>query len=357
MELHKIVITGGPCGGKSSARGYVQSYFEAQGYTVLFVPETATELITGGVAPWTCGKNVDHQKCQMRLQTVKEDVFAYAASTMPKEQILMICDRGTIDNCAYMNDEEFAETLAYLGEDAVSLRDRYDAVFHLVTAANGAEAYYTTENNAARTETVEEAIALDNRVIAAWTGHPHFRIIDNSTDFKGKMRRLIEEIEAYLSHFEIERKFLIKCPDIEALEADPCCHRVELVQTYLTSALGEEVRIRQRGEDGHFSYYKTVKIGEGVKRIEAEERIDKRTYLSLMRDADPDRHPIYKTRYYYSYDGQSFEIDLYPSMPDEAIVEIELYREDQEVRLPASFTLIREVTGDPAYKNHTLAKL
>ncbi len=31
---------------------WIQSNFTKLGYTVLFVPETATELITGGVAPW-----------------------------------------------------------------------------------------------------------------------------------------------------------------------------------------------------------------------------------------------------------------------------------------------------------------
>ena len=35
---------------------------------------------------------------------------------------------------------------------------RYDLVLHLVTAANGAEKYYTLENNAARSESVELAI-------------------------------------------------------------------------------------------------------------------------------------------------------------------------------------------------------
>ena len=54
-EITKIVITGGPCAGKSTAISWVQNAFTQMGYTVLFVPETATELITGGVAPWSCG--------------------------------------------------------------------------------------------------------------------------------------------------------------------------------------------------------------------------------------------------------------------------------------------------------------
>lgn len=360
MQLHKIVITGGPCGGKSSAQAYVKAYFEKRGYTVLFVPETATELITGGVAPWTCGKNVDHQKCQMRLQLCKEEVFEYAASTMPCEKMLIVCDRGAIDNCAYMNEEEFKETLRYIGKSAVELRDSYDAVFHLVTAADGAAEFYTTENNAARTETVEEAIALDRRLIAAWTGHPHLRIIDNSSDFKGKMERLVEEISSFLGegeHYEIERKFLIEKPDLALLEGESCCHRVDILQTYLKGEDGEEVRVRKRGEAGKYTYFKTVKRGVGVKRTEDEERIGEDAYLTLLENADPDYRPIQKTRYLYVYDGQYFEIDVYPTMPNEAIVEIELCREDMAVRLPKCFHLIREVTDDPTYKNRALARL
>ena len=68
MEISKIVITGGPSAGKTTAMSWVQNAFTQMGYTVLFVPETATELITGGVAPWTCGTNAEYQKCQMKLQ-------------------------------------------------------------------------------------------------------------------------------------------------------------------------------------------------------------------------------------------------------------------------------------------------
>ena len=32
------------------------------------------------------------------------------------------------------------------------------------------------------------------KIITAWTGHPHLRIIDKSTNFEGKMQRLINEI-------------------------------------------------------------------------------------------------------------------------------------------------------------------
>ena len=79
MQITKIVITGGPCGGKSTAMSWIQKAFTQMGHIVLFVPETATELITGGVAPWTCGSNLDYQCCQMRLQIEKEKIFLAAA--------------------------------------------------------------------------------------------------------------------------------------------------------------------------------------------------------------------------------------------------------------------------------------
>lgn len=71
MEISKIVITGGPCAGKSTAMSWIQNALSRMGYRVLFVPETATELISGGVAPWTCGTNAEYQKCQLKLQIEK----------------------------------------------------------------------------------------------------------------------------------------------------------------------------------------------------------------------------------------------------------------------------------------------
>lgn len=107
VDITKIVITGGPCAGKTTGMSWIQNAFSSRGYRVLFVPETATELITGGVAPWTCGSNLDYQKCQVMLQLEKEKIFWQAAETMKDEKILIVCDRGVMDNKAYMTEVEF----------------------------------------------------------------------------------------------------------------------------------------------------------------------------------------------------------------------------------------------------------
>ena len=43
----------------------------------------------------------------------------------------------------------------------------------MVTAADGARAFYTLENNEARTETPEQAVDLDRRTQRCWLGHAH----------------------------------------------------------------------------------------------------------------------------------------------------------------------------------------
>jgi CYTH domain-containing protein/DNA-binding XRE family transcriptional regulator/thymidylate kinase len=361
VQITKIVITGGPCAGKSTAMSWVQNAFTQKGYKVLFIPETATELITGGIAPWTCGSNGEFQKCLLRMQLEKERVFEQAAKTMNTEKVLIVCDRGALDNKAYMDSLEFAQVLEYLEMSEVDLRDNYDAVFHLVTAAKGAAEFYTTANNNARTETVEEAAAIDDKLIAAWTGHPHLRVIDNSSDFDEKLKRLISEISSFLGEpepYEIERKYLIEYPDIKWLESLPNCQRIEIIQTYLMSDQDEEIRIRQRGFNGSYIYFQTIKRKvSGAKRVEIETRLSEKEYLSLLMDADTTRRQIRKSRYCLMYDNQYFEIDIYPFWKDKAIAEIELNDEKAEVRFPKQIKVIREVTGDESYKNASLAKI
>lgn len=360
-EITKIVITGGPSAGKTTAMSWIQNAFTKKGYAVLFVPETATELITGGVAPWTCGTNCDYQMCQMQLQLEKEKIFRLAAESMPHEKILIVCDRGALDNRAYMNAEEFDRVLSELGESEVSLRDNYDAVFHLVTAAKGAERFYTTANNVARTEGIAKAAELDDKLLDAWTGHPHLRVIDNSTGFEEKLERLLTEISAFLGEpepFEIERKFLIEYPDLEWLRSMPNCKPVEIIQTYLKSDNGDEVRVRQRGVDGHYVYFQTVKRKvSAVRRVETERRLTANEYLRLLMDADTTKRQIRKTRYCLTYENQYFEIDLYPFWQDRAILEIELKSEDDGITFPDGIRIIKEVTDDDSYKNAALATI
>ena len=360
FKINKIVLTGGPCAGKTTALTWISNYFSKRGYTVLFVPETATELIANGVAPWTCKTNYEYQTFQIRLQKIKEQIFDDAAKTMKNNKILIVCDRGVLDNNAYMKDVEFKRILKEFGTNEIQERDSYDAVFHLVSAAKGKEDVYTLSNNVARTENLEEARNLDDRIISAWTGHPHFRIIDNSTEFEEKLERLLKEIALFLGEpepFEIERKFLIYYPNIKELESMPNCTKVDIIQTYLKSTDDVEKRIRARGIDGDYLYYLTEKRKiSSMKRIEIERKLTKDEYLKLLMEADNKLHPIHKTRYCLSDNNQYFEIDVFEEWNNQAIMEIELCSEDEIIKIPEFIKIYKEVTDDESYKNYQMSR-
>ena len=59
-----------------------------------------------------------------------------------------------MDGSAYTDDNVWQALLDETGWNHIQLRDRrYEAVIHMVTAADGAEKFYTDENNQARYET------------------------------------------------------------------------------------------------------------------------------------------------------------------------------------------------------------
>ena len=359
-KINKIVLTGGPCAGKTTALTWINNYFTKRGYTVLTVPETATELISNGIAPWTCETNYEYQLRQFELQKSREEVYEKAAKTIKNDKILIVCDRGILDNKAYMKEAEFKRMLKEYGTSETKERDSYDAIFHLVTAAKGKVEFYTQANNMARTENIEDAKKLDDKLISAWTGHPHLRIIDNSTEFEEKLERLIQEITIFLGEpepFEIEKKFLIKYPNIKALENMMNCTKVDITQTYLKSSDDTERRVRARGVSGDYLYYLTEKRKiSNLKRIEVERKLSQDEYLELLMEADNNLHVIRKTRYCLAENNQYFEIDIYPEWKEQAIMEIELNSENQKIKTPDFIEIIKEVTNDEKYKNYEMAK-
>ena len=91
--------------------------------------------------------------------------------------------------------------------------------------------------------------------------------------------------------------------------------------------------------------------------IEAwSEEIGEERFRDLSERADPARSPIRKKRYLYEYDGQLFEIDVFPFWDDRAVMELELENEEQEIRLPPAIEIVREVTSDGRYTNSALAR-
>ena len=114
--VKKIVFTGGPSSGKTTVIEKVKQVYTSQGYKVLVVDETATYLINMGIKPF--GENpikmIDFQELVLKLQLAKEAIVERAVAMKDDENVLIIYDRGVIDNSAYVNEDEFKEVMTRL---------------------------------------------------------------------------------------------------------------------------------------------------------------------------------------------------------------------------------------------------
>lgn len=365
----KICITGGPCGGKSTIMSILTETLSARGYKTLVIPETATELIINGIFPCKDISMEQFQEIVLEKQLQKEMLYKKAMAHYNTDKIVVLCDRGILDQLAYIDRDKLEKLLKRYSLTMSDAFGLYDCVFHMVTAAKGAVEHYqwndpTKEgsgNNSARRESPEEAIEKDDLTLSGWIGHPHLRVFDNSTDFNEKVQKVVTELFSALGEpipTEIERKFLIKKPSEASIRELGCVSASNIIQTYLKPKnKATERRIRQRGtaEDG-FNFYYTEKedVAHGT-RNEREKKLTPTEYISYLSEADTSLHQISKVRYCFIYNNRYFELDIYPFDNEYAILEIELNNINEEVEMPP-LEIIREVTDDKSFRNHSIAK-
>lgn len=374
-DVSVIVLTGGPCSGKTTALGFLPEKLESQGCSVMVVPEVATLLISGGISPKALMQisrdcYIDFEEILLKLQFDLEKRFRRALIAKDGGRKVLILDRGAIDVFAYLEPDEVKKILSRNRLKLGEIIDRYNLVVHLVTAADGAEQFYTRDNNPARYETPDEARAADKRTQAAWNAHPHLKIIDNSTLFEAKLKRLLGVVQNTLGlpkTLEIERKFLVdNGKQVAIRDAWPVPIEVALIEQVYLESVGDKGRdrIRKRVHRGHATFFRTFKIPSSDPRVreEREERISEREYQRLMRDErDHSRSIIRKRRICFSWQNQRFELDVFLA-PEYArkeglvLLEIELTEVNSVVTIPPWLGKVTEVTDNPDFKNSNIAK-
>jgi CYTH domain-containing protein/predicted ATPase len=359
--VFRIVLTGGPCGGKTTCLSAITERMQGLGFQVYRIPETATLLLGGGVSVRDVSPSqlVGAEEGILRVMMAMEDAFHAIACSTGRPSIIL-CDRGTMDVSAYLPPDAWTALLDEHDWTAVGLRDkRYEAVIHLVTAADGAESFYTTENNAVRSETLAEARVLDRRVRDAWVGHPRLRVIVNAVDFAHKVQRVVAavcQVAGAPEPREIERKFLVR-GGRAGQEVPVHFEEFDLEQTYLLSHDGSETRVRRRRQQGASTYTHTVKRGVAAgQRVKIERQITGREYIGLLAQADPTRRTLKKWRRAFLWENQYFEWDIFKDpRPGLELLEVEVDAIDGPVALPPFLSIEREVTQDKEYANHTIA--
>jgi len=360
-EIKRIVLTGGPCAGKTTALVKVIEYFTNLGYKVFTIPEVPTMFTQAGMDYLTQNHDFfyEGEKATLEIQLALEDKFMRMAETCT-EPCVIVCDRGVMDISAYMRPEMWTDITSRLGTNSEKLRNRYDAVLHLVSAADGAEQFYTTSNNAQRLEQADEAglrVAreLDKKVIRAWTGHPHLRVINNNVDFERKLNRVIKEIAKVLELpqlIETERKYIV-----EVIGELPDCTESEITQTYLVADPGCEVRIRRRSwKQSTVNIHTTRRTLSPTEELLTERQVSNNLYESLLQQADPYRQTIHKLRKSFIWQGQFFELDTYLSpISDLMILETKGMARHEDVKFPPFLRVKEDITGNTAYYNYNLA--
>jgi len=218
-QVIRIVLTGGPCAGKSSSLVQLTEAAKRDGFDVYAAPETATLVFNSGVEwpspedPRFHDKVLIFQKALFKLQLQLERSMTNMAACTGRPSIIVF-DRGLLDGKAYMTSEGWQALLdgvAHEGRDVVLLGSeisedyilsRYDGVVHLVTAADGAESFYKSGqthdnlgNYVFRKETPSEAVDLDQRLQSCWASHPcHVVVVNDEGGFGGKLRVATETV-------------------------------------------------------------------------------------------------------------------------------------------------------------------
>jgi len=201
---------------------------------------------------------------------------------------------------------------------------------------------------------------------------------DNSSDFRGKIRRVMSTICQFVglqgNVGMSKRKFLVSPASIEKVakgvgfDADRIAfpdeiryQKFEVDHDYIlrpNQDQGHQLRLRRRGLNGQFTYSYTLRYPDlHGQRVELKRLINRREYFDLLLQRDPATQTICKKRYSFLYENQYYELDQFVS-PHKGLYLLEFYGEkerDVSKMLPKFFRYEGEVTNNKDYSMYKLA--
>lgn len=197
--MKKIVLTGGPCSGKTTVLRALKEEF---GDKIVLVPEVATILLEGGFPlpgkhlEWSEDWQAAFQAAILPLQKSFEDACVLMAEGNGGK--LLVCDRGVLDGAAY-TPGGVPEFCKRYGVDHDESTARYRAVIHLESLAIADPDKYGKTGNDQRFEPIERAQELENATKAAWDSHDHRVVVDGRRGIEGKISKTIGIVRFLMS--------------------------------------------------------------------------------------------------------------------------------------------------------------
>ena len=191
----RIALTGGPGGGKTAL---VEELARDPVWRGCFLVLPQAIFVAGrvGILP----REQLFQRLMVETQRGLEQVSYRTLGVSDSRFVL--CHRGTLDPLAYWLDRGWSED-AFFRFTKRSREDhfqRYVAVIHLVTAADGALPYYKRWPDAHRPETPAHAIHLDRLLEQVWSSHSNCFYVDNrARDWEAKSKEARRILSSVLS--------------------------------------------------------------------------------------------------------------------------------------------------------------
>uniref|UniRef100_A0A915E164 NadR/Ttd14 AAA domain-containing protein n=1 Tax=Ditylenchus dipsaci TaxID=166011 RepID=A0A915E164_9BILA len=178
----KIVLTGGPCAGKSTAQRLIADRILADfsdRWRVFVVSEASSLLYKGRVKRAAMNEVQVEQWQEDILRTIiqLENVYEHIAENEELRNTIIICDRGAMDPKAYATEDQWCRILEKVGVTEQDILARYQYVIQIAIAPR--EYYIGIQNNPYRRESFEEAQEKDEKYNLIWKDHPNLIKITN----------------------------------------------------------------------------------------------------------------------------------------------------------------------------------
>ncbi len=317
MRVFRIAVTGGPCALKTKSIKAIEEHIKQKySYPVYLLEETATDLIKNFAHPNDYGDVRNFQAAVFRFQTSKEeDLLKKINEECKGERCVMICDRGILDNKAYLpTQKDFDRIVEKYGYNEISILDSYDLVLDLISTSNSIYGNYGTDNNKERFEKDEIARLLDIKTTNAWIGHRNLEIIDCMPTPEEKIANILDKIDNFLDKKEEKKqnKYMIDIYTSDfTIYNDDNSKLIDIEEYDLLNPFDGKYTFIKRTYKGSSSYlFKYTEEVDGREKVLCDTAISERIFNNLVKSESSKLISI-KRRLVFAKDKKIYNIDFY----------------------------------------------